>query len=673
MEFATRGAGAGAFSRLVDEATWSSAPDAADLSKAPNDAHTTEVDALRARIFELEQREGERAMGAFHELMQTAGGTTGQTTSGMSAFGHISTGIGLAVGSLVSALSSVFSGVGSLCGPARGAEAGSSSFGGYSAAEAAVVDGSSASFATKRKVDIVVPQLVKKDKRVREVFRGAVPDVVNEEDWEKWHDKAGVLFPVGPLKFRWDLLMLVLILYSAVTVPFRLCMDYPAEGAWWYLEVVISLCFLTDFGLNWVTAYADGDQFVINHRRIRANYLGSWCIIDLSSSIPLELIDLAIRTHSGGDLTEHHENALRYLRWHKFSPELAKRIRAYYEFYFSRKSAMNEDEIINNLAPTLKRAALIHLLGKTVQRIPLFHGEKTRMTLDLQIEVMGMLKPILREAKEPISESLEKGAPPGPSVYFVRRGTIVVEGDVPDPFGGRLSLFEIDASSEPGMLIGEHSLTYRSQSMSRYHAKTRSELFTLAVTDLHAIFAALEPEKRDLLARTVLTEHARRRHMRALALRMVFNASAASGAASQITAPLRIQCRWMKRDASRWMTRAVMCTPDALADLVPGLYTGRTESGADFDVLGTPRKERTQRLRRITNQPAGSMPPSDLPSDRAGRTGAGDLSRALAEVQLQLVKLEARVSRMTPPDDWVQIVRKAVAEEMGQTTKRNNR
>ena len=60
MEFATRGAGAGAFSRLIDEATWSSAPDAADLSKAPNDAHTTEVDALRARIFELEQREGER-------------------------------------------------------------------------------------------------------------------------------------------------------------------------------------------------------------------------------------------------------------------------------------------------------------------------------------------------------------------------------------------------------------------------------------------------------------------------------------------------------------------------------------------------------------------------------------------------------------------------------------
>lgn len=52
----------------------------------------------------------------------------------------------------------------------------------------------------------------------------------------------------------------------------------------------------------------------------------------------------------------------------------------YYEFYFSRKSAMDEDEIIRNLAPSLKRAALSHLVHRSVQRIPLFESKRRYST-----------------------------------------------------------------------------------------------------------------------------------------------------------------------------------------------------------------------------------------------------------------------------------------------------
>ena len=44
-----------------------------------------------------------------------------------------------------------------------------------------------------------------------------------------------------------------------------------------------------------------------------------------------------------------------YLRWHKFPTELTTRVKRYYEFYFSRKSAMDEDEILNGLAPALRK------------------------------------------------------------------------------------------------------------------------------------------------------------------------------------------------------------------------------------------------------------------------------------------------------------------------------
>ena len=34
-----------------------------------------------------------------------------------------------------------------------------------------------------------------------------------------------------------------------------------------------------------------------------------------------------------------------YLRWHRFPPELAARVKRYFDFYFSRNSAIDEVEI----------------------------------------------------------------------------------------------------------------------------------------------------------------------------------------------------------------------------------------------------------------------------------------------------------------------------------------
>ena len=113
------------------------------------------------------------------------------------------------------------------------------------------------------------------------------PDAINEEDWEKYQQRAMVLFPVAPRKFAWDIFMLLLILYSSVTVPFRLGMDHPAEGGWWIFEVAVSFCFLADLRLNFITAYPDGDQYILNKDLIRTNYLKGWFLIDLTSSIPV--------------------------------------------------------------------------------------------------------------------------------------------------------------------------------------------------------------------------------------------------------------------------------------------------------------------------------------------------------------------------------------------------
>ena len=123
---------------------------------------------------------------------------------------------------------------------------------------------------------------------------GRLPKTIAEEDWELYVGK-GILFPHGPRKFRWDLLMLVLILYSCITVPFRLGMDHQAEGYWWLVEVAVSLVFITDIVLNFQTAVLEGDRFLLDRQLIRDSYLQGWFTIDTLSSMPMELVDLVAK------------------------------------------------------------------------------------------------------------------------------------------------------------------------------------------------------------------------------------------------------------------------------------------------------------------------------------------------------------------------------------------
>ena len=63
------------------------------------------------------------------------------------------------------------------------------------------------------------------------------------------------------------------------------------------------------------------------------------------------------------------------------------RVKRYYEFFYSRRSAMDEDDIVGQLAPTLRRDVQTHLLSRSVACIPLFQAERSYCTLDVQLEV----------------------------------------------------------------------------------------------------------------------------------------------------------------------------------------------------------------------------------------------------------------------------------------------
>ena len=105
---------------------------------------------------------------------------------------------------------------------------------------------------------------------------------------------AGVIVPTdGSWKSTWDIYMLLLIIYSAVAVPFRVCFSADAEGILWLFEaVVMTFSFIADVYFSFFTAFFDNGEWVTDLKRIRRVYMGGWFWIDAPSSVPVELIEL---------------------------------------------------------------------------------------------------------------------------------------------------------------------------------------------------------------------------------------------------------------------------------------------------------------------------------------------------------------------------------------------
>jgi hypothetical protein len=104
--------------------------------------------------------------------------------------------------------------------------------------------------------------------------------------------KSVIVPEEGSWKVQWDAFVLVLIMYSAVIVPYRICFGAPAVGLTWAWELLISLCFIVDLSFSFRTAFFQDGVWVKSRKAIALQYFRSWFWIDAPASLPLELLDL---------------------------------------------------------------------------------------------------------------------------------------------------------------------------------------------------------------------------------------------------------------------------------------------------------------------------------------------------------------------------------------------
>lgn len=121
-----------------------------------------------------------------------------------------------------------------------------------------------------------------------------------------WH----IINPTSTWKVQWDTMIMMLILYAAASVPVRVAFAADAEGAMWVLEASMSVIFIIDIMFTFNTAILVEGEWVTAPGKIAGSYVRGWFLIDCPSSVPVELIELALP--AGNDTG--FLGALRFLR-----------------------------------------------------------------------------------------------------------------------------------------------------------------------------------------------------------------------------------------------------------------------------------------------------------------------------------------------------------------------
>lgn len=101
----------------------------------------------------------------------------------------------------------------------------------------------------------------------------------------------GVILPFSRFRTSWDMVILLFVIYTAVTLPIQLA--YPdAPDTFNQLadfELVMDILFLVDIGLNFRTSYVQNAELNVNKKKIAQKYFSGWFPIDLAGSLPWEI------------------------------------------------------------------------------------------------------------------------------------------------------------------------------------------------------------------------------------------------------------------------------------------------------------------------------------------------------------------------------------------------
>ena len=88
------------------------------------------------------------------------------------------------------------------------------------------------------------------------------------------------------LKLMWDGIIILLIIYTAIAMPFLMCFQIQSKYMN-YFDIIIDVFFIIDIVLNFFTTYVDKKgEIVTSPKKIRMYYIKGWFAVDCIAAIP---------------------------------------------------------------------------------------------------------------------------------------------------------------------------------------------------------------------------------------------------------------------------------------------------------------------------------------------------------------------------------------------------
>ena len=106
-----------------------------------------------------------------------------------------------------------------------------------------------------------------------------------------------IIHPDSSCRRYWDAWIALLLIYTAVVIPFRVAFEDATPLAWLTLDLCLDFVFILDIIFNFITGYRDpkeNEKVVLKCRKLATHYLKGWFILDFISTFPFQIIEVAM-------------------------------------------------------------------------------------------------------------------------------------------------------------------------------------------------------------------------------------------------------------------------------------------------------------------------------------------------------------------------------------------
>ena len=123
--------------------------------------------------------------------------------------------------------------------------------------------------------------------------------------WKYWYNRLIPVHPDAVPKQLWDLLVLLLLIYSCFQVPYSMAFDDPGmysdkTSVMFAVDVLLDVIFMVDVSLCFLTAFYDSKGMLVRDlKEIGARYCKSWFLPDIGGSFPFDNVVSLFLEQSG--------------------------------------------------------------------------------------------------------------------------------------------------------------------------------------------------------------------------------------------------------------------------------------------------------------------------------------------------------------------------------------